>query len=98
MEKKSLKITLLGRNFPVVAEEEEAFAIQQAAKMLSNKINQFRMEYGMRDEVDIVLMAGLYVATEFQKLQSQEAALQPHILAEKLTQLEKKLDISQYVE
>lgn len=88
----------MGRNFPVVAEEEEAFAIQQAAKMLSNKINQFRMEYGMRDEVDIVLMASLYVATEYQKLQSQEKAFQSEMLSDKLKQLEKKLDISQYVE
>lgn len=90
---------MLGRSFPVVAEEEEAMAIQQAAKMINDKISQFRLEYGMRDDVDIVLMASLFVATEYQKLKSNEGlAVSPEVLTEKLTQLERQLDISQYVE
>lgn len=98
MEKKSLKISLLGRTFPVVVAEEEAAAVLGATKLIQDKINQFRLEYGMRDDTDIVLMTCLFVATEYQKLRANTSE-QPDTesLTEKLALLDQKLDIQRYL-
>ncbi len=98
VEKHSLRLNIVGRTFPVLVDEDEAVAVQQAAKMINDKVSRFRLEYGMRDEVDIVLMCCLDIALEFLKAKKQTTALDTQLLIEKLSRLEKQLDITQYVE
>ena len=98
MEKHSLRLNIVGRNFPVLVDEEEAVAVQQAAKLINDKVSHFRLEYGMRDEVDIVLMCCLDIALEWMKLKKQSNPLDTKLLIEKLSRLEKQLEIAQYVE
>lgn len=98
MEKNSIKISILGRHFPVLVDDEEAVAVQQAAKLIHEKVKNFRVEYGMRDDTDIVLMCCLDIATEWVKMQQNDNPLQTQSMLETLSRIEKHLDISAYIE
>ncbi len=99
MEKHSLKLNILGRNFPVLVDEDEAVAVQQSVKLINDKVSRYRLEYGMRDEVDIVLMCCLEITLDFIKSKKNgEEAGNTKLIIEKLSHLEKQLDINQYVE
>lgn len=98
MEKQSIKLTLLGRQFPVIVDEEEAAALQQAVKIINEKIARYRVEYGRKDDVDVVLMCCLEIATEFVKQKQNQSSVEVDSLLEKLSKLESQLDISAYIE
>ncbi len=97
MEKHSLKISILGRHFPVLVDDEEAAAVQQAAKLINERVKTFRVEYGMRDDTDIVIMTCLDIATEWVKLQQSHTPVETQPLLETLSRIEKHLDISAYI-
>ena len=60
MDKHSIKLNIFGRQIPVVVDSEnEAAAVLQAAKLINEKVRQFRVDYGIRDDVDILIMCGL---------------------------------------
>lgn len=98
MEKHSIKISILGRHFPVLVDDEEAAAVQQAAKLINEKVKNFRVEYGMRDDTDIVIMCCLDIATEWVKMQQNYNPIETQPLLETLARIEKHLDISAYIE
>jgi cell division protein ZapA (FtsZ GTPase activity inhibitor) len=96
--KESIKVSLSGRSFPVIVDEDEAAAIREAARMINEKIGFFRLEYGMREETDIALMCCLEIATDFLKHKRQAEIFDTTTLVQKLSILEKHLDISHYIE
>lgn len=98
MEKHSIKISILGRHFPVLVDDEEALALEQAAKLINDKVKTFRVEYGMRDDTDIVIMCCLDIATEWLKMQHKTTPVNTQPLLETLARIEKHLDISAYIE
>lgn len=79
--------------------ENEAAAVLQAAKLINEKVRQFRVDYGIRDDVDILIMCGLEIATQFIKAQTLlDDNADTEKLMDKLAKLEEKLSISQYIE
>lgn len=100
MDKHSIKLNIFGRQIPVVVDSEnEAAAVLQAAKLINEKVRQFRVDYGIRDDVDILIMCGLEIATQFIKVQALlDDNADTEKLMDKLSKLEEKLSISQYIE
>jgi cell division protein ZapA len=100
LDKHSIKLNIFGRQIPVVVDSEnEAAAVLQAAKLINEKVRQFRVDYGIRDDVDILIMCGLEIATQFIKVQTLlDDNADTEKLMDKLSKLEEKLSISQYIE
>ena len=96
MEKQSIKITILGRNYSVLAHRDEVAVVQQAAKHINDKIKQFRLEFSSRDELDIALMVSLDIANTLMQKQNEQIQV-PQELTQRLTALETVLDLGQYL-
>lgn len=91
LEKRSLTISVFGRQFPARVDSEEAAVIEEAARVINAKVKAFKAEYKTQDDLDIAIMCCLDIMTEFlsHKVQSQQQS--EEILTE-LSRLEEKLD------
>jgi len=60
-----IKLTLVGRTFPVkVSDETQAKRIQDAEKMLNDRILALKQKYPQVDEMIVLLMGCLDLATD----------------------------------
>lgn len=91
MEKHSIHINILGRQFPAVVDAEEAAVIQEAVETINAKIREFKNEYSLQDNLNLVIMCCLDIMTEFLKYKAQNAD-QAHEVLNELSVLEQKLD------
>ena len=91
LEKRSLTISVFGRQFPARVDSEEAAVIEEAARVINAKVKAFKAEYKTQDDLDIAIMCCLDIMTEYlsHKVQSQQQS--EEILTE-LSRLEEKLD------
>ena len=93
MEKRSLTISVFGRQFPARVDREEAVVIEEAARHINAKIKAFKAEYKTQDDLDIAIMCCLDVMTEYlsHKVHAQR---QSEDILNELSRLEEKLDAS----
>lgn len=91
MEKKSIMITVFGRQFPAKVDAEEAVVIRNAAESINAKIKAFKAEYKNQDDLNIAIMCCLDIMTEFlSKERKHETQIQA--LLNEVSSLDEKLD------
>lgn len=93
MEKHSININILGRQFPAIVDSEEAAVIQEAAKAINTKIKDYKTQYAGQPDIDIVIMCCLEIMTERLKSETQTRT-KAEIALHELETLTKKLDAS----
>ena len=78
MDKRSLKLNILGRNFPVVIDAEEEELTRTAAQIIHDRMKSYKAEYAIQDNFDIAIMCCLEITTEYLKFRadSKEKAAQ----------------------
>lgn len=93
LEKHSININILGRQFPAIVDSEEAAVIQEAAAAINSKIKGYKSQYKGQQDLDIVLMCCLEIMTERlkSKAHTEKSA---KIALDELNILTKKLDYS----
>jgi len=91
LEKRSLTISVFGRQFPARVDSEEAAVIEEAARVINAKVKAFKAEYKTQDDLDIAIMCCLDIMTEYlsHKVQTQQ---QSEAILTELSRLEEKLD------
>jgi cell division protein ZapA (FtsZ GTPase activity inhibitor) len=57
-------ITLAGRNYPLMLNEQDAQIAQQAAFKVNEKLKAFEKQYGVRDVQDLFAMVSLQLASD----------------------------------
>ena len=65
LDKYSITITVLGRQFPAKVDSEEAAVIQEAAQAINAKMKAFKAEYKNQDDLNIAIMCCLDIMTEY---------------------------------
>ncbi|MDX2286990.1 MAG: cell division protein ZapA [Bacteroidia bacterium] len=75
MEKRSVVVSVFGRQFPASVDREEAAVIEQAAQSINAKIRAFKAVYKTQGDLDIAIMCCLDIMTEYlsyRQMQSQQ--------------------------
>lgn len=87
MEKLSIKVKIADREYPLKVRKDEEERIRMAAKLLNEKIKQFKDQFGKDDKQDLLAMAAFDMAVE--RLRQQESvALNNEHLDNRLDYLE----------
>ena len=71
MEQLSIKVKIADREYPLKVKQHEEERIRSAAKMLNEKVKQFRELFGKDDKQDLLAMAAFDLMVD--KLRQQEA-------------------------
>ena len=91
MEKHSININLLGRQFPATVDSDEAEVIQDAAELINKNLRSYKVEYASQDDLDLALMCCLEIMTDFLKYKLRDTREYTQVQQE-LDQLNKQLD------
>ncbi len=89
-EKLSIRINLADRYYPLKIEAKDEERIRNAAKLINEKILQYRQRYVDKDNQDFLAMAALQFVIRY--LEMQERADEQPIL-EDLKELNEELDL-----
>jgi cell division protein ZapA len=89
-EKLSIRINLADRYYPLKIEAKDEERIRNAAKLINEKILQYRQRYVDKDNQDFLAMAALQFVIRY--LEMQEKADEQPIL-EDLKELNEELDV-----
>lgn len=64
MEDLSIKIKMAGREYPMTVKFKDEERVRNAAKMLNEKLKQYRSQYGIEDKQDLLAMVAFDVFVE----------------------------------
>ena len=64
MEKYSIKINILNRLYPLLVRADEEEAVRKAGKLINDKIKQYKDRFSVKDDLDLVIMCCLELATD----------------------------------
>lgn len=64
MEKYSIKVNILNRPYPLLVRAEEEQAVRNAAKLINEKIQAYKENFSVKDDLDLVVMCCLELATD----------------------------------
>ena len=54
----------MNRPYPLLVRSEEEEAVRKAAKMINERIKQYKEQFSVQDELDLVIMCCLELATD----------------------------------
>ena len=89
MDKLSIRVSIADRNYPLKVEREEEERIRKAARMINEKVQQYKLKYADKDLQDFLAMAALQYVI---KLTEEEEKLEKDYLPETLRELIQKID------
>ncbi len=91
MSKLNVNIQIGDRTYPLMVDAEQEGSLRAAAKQLSGKLNAYRSQFGIADQVDLLSMVALFYAHD--NLQKDaNAALNPEKLQEELEKIDALID------
>lgn len=64
MEKYSIKVDILNRPYPLLVRQEEEAVVRKASDLINNKIRQYKERFNVKDDLDLVIMCCLELATD----------------------------------
>lgn len=65
LEKYSIKVNIINRIYPVlVSDSIEEERIRKAVQLIEEKVNSYKERFSVKDEIDLLAMCGLELATE----------------------------------
>lgn len=70
----SIKVTIAGRIYPIVAKAEEEEKVRAAAKRVEDNIKLLQEKYAVKDKQDLVAMTALQLATRLQEHEDKPAS------------------------
>ena len=79
MEKLSIKVKIADREYPLKVRKDEEERIRMAAKLLNEKIKQFKDQFGKDDKQDLLAMAAFDMAVESLRQQESVALNNEHL-------------------
>tara|TARA_B100000508_G_scaffold141079_1_gene146049 strand:+ start:19105 stop:19401 length:297 start_codon:yes stop_codon:yes gene_type:complete len=63
MSKKSIKVVLAGRNYPLTINESEEEVVREAVNGINSSIKKLQESYAVKDMQDLLAMTALKLAT-----------------------------------
>jgi len=88
-EKLSIRVNVADRYYPLKVERENEEKIRKAARMINEKVLQYKQRYTDKDVQDFLAMAALQYVI---KLTEEEEKLENDYLPEALNELIQKID------
>ena len=67
MSELSIKVTIAGRIYPIMAKAEEEEKVRAAAKRVDDNIKLLQEKYAVKDKQDLIAMTALQLATRLQE-------------------------------
>lgn len=64
MEKYSIKVNILNRPYPLLVKPEEEEVVRTAARLINDKVKEYKDRFSVKDEMDLVIMCCLELATD----------------------------------
>jgi len=74
MSELSIKVTIAGRIYPIMAKAEEEAKVRAAAKRVDDNIKLLQEKYAVKDKQDLIAMTALQLATRLQEHDEKPAA------------------------
>ena len=90
-ERLSIKVNVADRYYPLKVEREDEERIRKAARMINEKVQQYKLRYTDKDVQDFLAMAALQYVI---KLTEEEEKLEKDYLPEALRELIQKIDLT----
>jgi cell division protein ZapA len=88
-DKLSIRVNVADRYYPLKVERENEEKIRKAARMINEKVLQYKQRYSDKDVQDFLAMASLQYVI---KLTEEEEILDNDLLPGKLKELIRKID------
>lgn len=85
----SIKVTIAGRIYPVMARAEEEEKVRAAAKRVEDNIKILQENYAVKDKQDLVAMTALQLATKLGEHENKPAGA---VDVKELEAIEKRID------
>lgn len=89
MSELSIKVTIAGRIYPIMAQAEEEEIVRAAAKSVDDNIKLLQENYAVKDKQDLLAMTALQMA---KKLQEQNTKHSESVETAELDAIEKLID------
>lgn len=83
--KKTVKVVIGNRVYPVVVSDTEQERIEQGVDLLNGYIEKMKSEFAVRDGQDLLAMTALYFVNKF--LEKKEGSADVHTVDSELLQL-----------
>ena len=64
LEKYSIKVNIMNRPYPLLVNADEEENVRNAAKLINDRIKQFKDRFSVQDDLDLVIMCCLELATD----------------------------------
>ena len=90
-DKLSIRVNVADRYYPLKVEREEEERIRKAARMINEKVQQYKLRYADKDVQDFLAMAALQYVI---KLTEEEEKLEKDYLPGALKELIRKIDLA----
>lgn len=88
-EKLSIRVNIADRYYPLKINLEEEERIRKAAKLINDRVLQYKQKYTDKDVLDFIAMTALQLATRMVELEEKQDVLP---LIENLKELNEELD------
>ncbi|MBA4322512.1 MAG: cell division protein ZapA [Odoribacter sp.] len=88
-DKLSIRVNVADRYYPLKVERDDEEKIRQAARLINEKVLQYKQRYSDKDVQDFLAMAALQFVI---KLSEEEEKLSSEYLPDALTELTQKID------
>lgn len=75
----SLKVLIAGRTYPLTIKKEDEQSVQQAAKLINDKVKEFEQNYSVRDKQDLLAMCALNLLATQQNAPKKSPELEKEI-------------------
>ena len=90
-DKLSIRVNVADRYYPLKVEKEEEERIRKAARMINEKVQQYKFRYADKDVQDFLAMAALQYVI---KLTEEEEKLEKDYLPGAIRELIQKIDMA----
>ena len=90
-DKLSIRVNVADRYYPLKVEKEEEERIRKAARMINEKVQQYKLRYADKDVQDFLAMAALQYVI---KLTEEEEKLEKDYLPGAIRELIQKIDMA----
>lgn len=88
-EKLSIRVNIADRHYPLKIEREDEEKIRKAAKMINDKVSQYKTKYTDKDIQDFLAMAALQFVIRIIETEDKN---EDSVLFEKLQKINETLD------
>jgi cell division protein ZapA (FtsZ GTPase activity inhibitor) len=89
-EKLSIKVNVVDRYYPLKVDSKDEEKIRKAAKLINERVQQYKLRYSDKDTQDFLAMAALQFVIK--NIESEEQ-LDEQPLLDKLTEINSELEV-----